>query len=287
MPTLLRTGLVALTGPVGVLPHRYSEAVLAGSRSRPDALADFLDLLAHRMVAAFARAGRKYRPQLAADIDLLTSGARDADRFSEVLLAVTGYGTPHLADRLPAGAAALRHYSGLFSAHPRSADRLEALASDWLGRPVKVNQLSGAWLAIPPDQRTRLPVGEAPGHYCQLGVDAAVGARAWDQQARIMLRVGPLGLRYFESLLPNRPLLRQFASLVRAFVGFEIGFSVNPVLARKAVPELVLAPPASDTASGAGPLLGWNTWLPTSQAMPRRVDAADAAFEDELIEGLP
>lgn len=286
-PPQLRTGLVALTGPVGVLPHQYSEAVLAGPRSRPNALADFLDLLAQRMVAAFARAGRKYRPQLAADIDLLTNGVREADRFSEVLLAVTGYGTPHLADRLPAGAPALRHYSGFFSAHPRSADRLEALASDWLGRPVRIDQLIGAWLAIPPDQRTRLPVGKAPGNYCQLSVDAAAGVRAWDQQARIVLRIGPLGLRYFESLLPNRPLLRELASLVRAFVGFEIGFSINPILAREAVPALTLAPPASDNASGAGPLLGWNTWLPTSQAMPRRVDAADAVFEDELIEGLP
>lgn len=287
----LRTGLVGLTGPAGVMPRQYSDAVLAGPRSKPNALADFLDLLSHRMAAAFARAGRKYRPQLAADADSLDPGARKADRISEVLLAVTGYGTPHLVDRFAAGAPALRHYSGFFSAHPRSADRLEALASDWLGRRVKVDQLVGAWLTIPPDQRTSLPVGKVPGNYCQLSVDAAAGARAWDQQARIVLRIGPLDLRYFEGLLPNRPLLRELASLVRAFVGFEIGFAVNPVLACEAVPALVLTQPISgnppsDGSSGAGPLLGWNTWLPASQAMPRRTDAADAVFEDEIIEGL-
>ncbi len=287
----LKTGLMGLTGPAGVLPRQYSDAALDGPRSKPNALADFLDLLTHRMAAAFARAGRKYRPQLAADANSLDQGAREADRISEVLLAVTGYGTPHLVDRFAAGAPALRHYSGLFSAHPRSADRLEALASDWLGRRVKVDQLVGAWLAIPPDQRTRLPVGKIPGDFCQLSVDAAAGARAWDQQARIVLRIGPLDLRYFESLLPNRPLLRELASLVRAFVGFEIGFAVNPILAREAVPALVLTGPRSGNApgdgpSGAGPLLGWNTWLPASQAMPRRADAADAVFEDEIIEGL-
>jgi unsaturated rhamnogalacturonyl hydrolase len=33
--------------------------------------------------------------------------------------------------------------------------------------------------------------------------------RAWDQQARIVLRIGPLDLGYFERLLPDQPLLRE------------------------------------------------------------------------------
>ena len=35
----------------------------------------------------------------------------------------------------------------------------------------------------------------------------------------------------------------------------------------------------------ARPLLGWNTWLPTSRALPRRTDASDALFESEIVEG--
>jgi type VI secretion system protein ImpH len=68
---------------------------------------------------------------------------------------------------------------------------------------------------------------------------------------------------------------------VRAYVGFEVGYAVNPVLARDAVPPLALTPPGKD----ARPLLGWNTWLPTSRAMPRRTDAGDALFESEIVEG--
>jgi type VI secretion system protein ImpH len=283
------TGLMGLAGPVGVLPRQYSDAVVADQRTRSYSLTHFLDLISHRMVAAFAAAGAKYRPQRAADTGALAAhgekkgGQPKGDPIADVLLALTGYATPGLADRLLAGAPALRHYAGFFSAHPRSADRLEALASDWLGRPVKVEQFAGAWLALPPDQRTCLPVGVSAGSFCQLSVDAAAGVRAWDQQARIVLRIGPLDLAYFENLLPHRPLLRELASLVRAFVGFEVGFAVNPVLARDAVPPLALSHP---DAAGAGPLLGWNSWLPTSPIVPRRRDASEPLFEGDIVEGL-
>lgn len=280
-------GLIGLTGPVGVLPRQYSDAVVADQRTRSFSLTDFLDVVSHRMIAAFAAAGAKYRPHRAADSGLLASPQKPADPVADALLALTGYATPHLADRLLAGPAALRHYAGFFSAHPRSTDRLEALASDWLGRLVKVNQFAGAWMALPVDQRTRLPTGVSPGAFGQLGINAAAGVRAWDQQARIVLKIGPLDLPYFERLLPNSPLLRELVSLVRAFVGFEVGFAINPVLARGAVPPLALSPPGAAGAAGAGPLLGWNTWLPTSAALPRRTDADDAVFEGEVVEGHP
>lgn len=277
-------GLIGLTGPVGVLPRYYSDEVVADQRSRSFSLTDFLDLISHRMVAAFAAAGAKYRPHRAADVGVLSSDRRAGDPVANVLLALTGYGTPGLAERLPAGASALRHYAGFFSAYPRSTDRLEALISDWLGRAVRVEQFAGAWMALPVDQRTQLPVGFSVGAFGRLGLDAVAGVRAWDQQARIVLRIGPLDLASFERLLPNRPLLRELVALVRAFVGFEIGFAINPVLARDAVPLLALPGP-DEATDEAGPLLGWNTWLPTSSAMPRRLDANDALFEGEIVEG--
>jgi type VI secretion system protein ImpH len=284
----LTVGLIGLTGPVGVLPRHYSDAVVADQRSRSFSLTRFLDLLSHRMVAAFAAAGAKYRPHRAADVGVLTPERPRADPVAEILLALTGYATPGLAERLPAGAATLRHYAGLFSAHPRSVDRLQALASDWLGRPVRVEQFVGAWIPVPPDQRTRLPVGLAPGAFGQLGVDAAAGIRAWDQQSRIVLRIGPLDLPYFQRMLPNRPRLRELVSLVRAFVGFEVSFAVNLVLHRDAVPPLILsgADDGQAGAGSAGPRLGWNTWLPMAPATPRRADAGEAIFEAEIVEGL-
>lgn len=282
---VVSVGILGLTGPTGVLPRYYTDAVVADQRSRAFSLTHFLDLISHRMVAAFASAGAKYRPHRAADRGALAAPAERTDPIAESLLSLTGYGTLHLADRVLAGPAALRHYAGFFSAHPRSSDRLEALASDWLGRAVEVDQFSGAWLALPVEQRTQLGVGLSPGGFCQLSVDAAVGVRAWDQQARITLRIGPLDLAYFERLLPDQPLLRELISLVRAYVGFEVGFAVNPVLARDAVPPLALGPKADQASATGGPLLGWNTWLPTSPATQRTSDAGDALFDSEIVEG--
>ncbi|WP_338663892.1 type VI secretion system baseplate subunit TssG [Pararoseomonas sp. SCSIO 73927] len=290
-------GLIGLTGPSGVLPRHYSDAVMAAQRNRSRSLGDFLDVLAHRMVARFAAAGAKYRPQRAADVHLLAPGAEetgpaagDGGPVGGALLALTGYGIPGFAERLPTGSAPLQHYAGFFSARPRSAERLEAMVSDWLERPVLVRQFAGAWLAVPPDQRSRLPVGLAPGAFHRLGDDAAIGVRAWDQQARIVLQIGPLDRASFERLLPDGPELRRLVALVRAFVGFEVGFAVNLILDRDSVPPLAPGGDAgqeSGGVSGGGPRLGWNTWLPTGKGERRRDHAADAVFEAEIVEAQP
>ncbi|MFH5926821.1 type VI secretion system baseplate subunit TssG [Roseomonas xinghualingensis] len=287
-PPSVSVGLIGLTGPNGVLPAHYSDAALTAQRNRSPSLPHFLDLLAHRMIAAFAAAGAKYRLHRAADTHSITqraglgSAQPPGGPVGGVLLALTGYDIPGFEARLPAGTAPLQHYAGLFSAHPRSADRLEAMISDWLERPVAVRQFTGAWLPLPADQRSCLPVGLAPGVFNRLGEDAAIGIRAWDQQARILLSIGPLDLHRFEHLLPDGAELRRLVSLVRAFVGFEVGFAVNLLLDRDAVPPLVLDGPGGATAR-----LGWNTWLPQAVGERRRTHAADAVFEAELVEAQP
>jgi type VI secretion system protein ImpH len=269
--------VMALAGASGVLPRFYTEMLGLTLRDRSQSLHRFLDMLSHRMVALFARAGIKYRPHRAADTATLTQPPA-TDALAGSLLAFTGYGTPHMIERLAAGSDPLLHYAGLFAMRPRSAERLAALVSDWLGRSVAIEQFAGAWLLVPPDQRSRMPAGRRPGQFNRLGVDAAIGVRAWDIQARIVLRVGPLDRAAFEALLPDRPALRRLVSLIRAFVGFETAFAINPVLAAAAVPELRL-----DAAADPPPRLGWNSWLPVSPGRPRR-DAGEAIFEAEVVE---
>lgn len=275
------TPVITLTGPTGVLPQLYTEVLTTTLRNRSRALYDFLDTLSQRIVAFFAQAGLKYRINRVAE-SIPPNAPPNHDPVAHALLAFTGYATPNLTPRLAVGTEPLLHYSGFFAGYPRSAERLRALTSDWVGRNVEVEQFVGAWLPLAPDQRSCFAVGRRSGAWNRLGIDAAIGVRAWDPQARIVLRIGPLDLASFAALMPDRPGLQRLVSLVRAYLGFEIGFAVNPVLAGPEIPSLKLGP---DTDSP--PRLGWNTWVPAPPSTVGAVtppDAYDAAFEAEVVE---
>ena len=160
-PPRVTTPVMGLIGPTGVLPRHYTEAVGRTLRNRSPALHDFIDTLAHRFVAGFARAGIKYRVNRTADSAVIDPAAPDPVAAS--LLALSGFATPGMVERLLAGPEPVLHYAGLFAMRPRSADRLAALVTDWIGREVAVVQFAGAWLAIPAEQRTRLGGGLAAG----------------------------------------------------------------------------------------------------------------------------
>jgi type VI secretion system protein ImpH len=270
------TGMLGLTGPSGVLPRPYSDIANAEHRRRAPALAAFLDLLAQRPLAQFAMAGVKYQPHRAAHAAAIGNGSPNpaADGLRHMALALTGYGTPHLAPRLTVGTEPLLFYAGLFAARPRSADRLGAILSDWLGQPVAVEQFAGSWLSLGAEDMSALPSADRPGQFNALGVDATIGSRSWDVQSRIQLRIGPLTLDRFNALLPNRPLFHRLTSLVRAYLDGETGFAINPVLAAAEIPPIGL-----QAASGAR--LGWNAWLPTSGV--RSEDGTEAVFDAEGI----
>ena len=166
------------------------------------------------MVSFFGRSGIKYRLHRSAEVATLGPAP---DPVSKTLLALTGYGTDGLIERLEAGADPLLYYSGLFSMRPRSAERLSALLSDWLGRPVEVRQFAGTWLGLPPEQRTPLPGPRSAGAWNALGGGAAIGVRSWNLHARIVLCIGPLDRAAFEALLPDQPGYRRLAGLVQRF----------------------------------------------------------------------
>jgi type VI secretion system protein ImpH len=284
----LVVSVMGLTGPSGVLPRSLTETVNTTLRARSESLRDFLDMLSHRMVALFAQAGTKYRPNRISEMGRLTAAEGD-DPLTGVLLSLTGYGTAHLVDRLAAGRDPLMHYAGFLTTQPRSAERLRALVSDWLGRPVEVCEFAGAWLPLPADQRTRLGGRGIAGQFHRLGAaageddesggaDATIGVRAWDQQAGIVLRIGPLDREDFRALLPDRPRLERLVALVRAYLGCATGFAINPIASAAAVPDLQLRADADPA-----PLLGWNTWM-TAPGGSRSKDAAEAVFDAEVVE---
>jgi type VI secretion system protein ImpH len=259
----LTTAMIGLVGAGGVLPRLY-ESLAGDSRRRGSgALHAFLDVLAQRMIAHFARAGIKYRLHRSAEL-----AAPRPDPIGTSLLALTGYATPGLVERLATGSDPLLHFAGIFAMRPRSADRLAGLLSDWLGRPVTVEQFAGQWMSLPLDQQTSLPRLSGEGTWNQLGVDAAIGDRCWDIQGRIVLHIGPLDRADFEALLPEQPAHQRLVSLVHAYLGLEVGFAINPILMAAAQTPLVLR-------TDRTPRLGWTTWLADRESK----DGTEAVFE--------
>ena len=134
-------------------------------------------MLGHRFVAFFARAGAistgRRAPRRRRRRPYGQARGEQAGSHYEGLLALTGYGTAHLTDRMLSAPNSLLHYAGLFAMRPRSARTARARwCRDFLGMRVEVMEFAGAWLSLPPDQRTRIG---ANGSINQLGVDAAAG----------------------------------------------------------------------------------------------------------------
>jgi type VI secretion system protein ImpH len=266
----LTVSLIGLIGTGGPLPRLYETLAAEMLRRGSSALHDFIDFLSHRMLAAFGGAGIKYRLHRAAEVPA-HAGAKAPDPISRTILHLGGWGTSDLVERSECGPEPLLYYAGFFAMRPRSADRLAALLSDWLDRPVKVSQFAGTWLTLPLDQQTVLPRANAAGSWNQLGVDATIGDRAWDTQAKIEIWIGPLDQCDFEKLMPGGPVYRQLVALTKAFLGPEVGFDIHPILAGCSRFPLRIDADAS-------PRLGWNTWtsLPSGDVS---VDLRDAAFD--------
>ena len=280
--TTLRTAFLGLTGPLGVLPQAYSELVARAERMRNRALSAFLDVFNHRLTSLFLRASEKYRLGLLMQRSVTPHVGANAptgvgtDPVSRAMLAVAGFGTPHLKDRLAISNEVVLFYAGLFGARNRPAVALEAMLADYLGQTVKVEQFSGRWLPIEPAEQTALPLGGAAGPFTRLGVDAVAGARVWDPQAAFRIVVGPVGRREMLALMPTGDLLRRVADLVRAYAGPDLAFDVQVILRREDVPSLQMR--AGEDA--AAPRLGWNTW---AKGLPALQDSHDIILDPDRL----
>jgi len=297
-PIPMRVNFMGLTGPSGVLPRHYTQALLDLQRDRKDAEKraprDWLNLFDHRWIALFFRAWEKYRFWVAYQRG--EHADREPDVFTEALFSLLGLGGPTLKRRLrvslpasaPGGAGeqplaevrdlALLYYGGLLRHRPRSAVNLQALLTDYFQIPAAVQQFQGQWLALEPESHSRLG-GDATLN--RLGQDAIVGNRVWDLGNKVRIRLGPLGypqlLEFFPDHSPtsNRKAFFLLGHLVRLFVGPELDFDVQFVLRRTDVPRLRLVSDHDDA-----PRLGWNTWLGTE---PPAHDVDDAVLQPEVL----
>jgi type VI secretion system protein ImpH len=245
-----------------VLPHVYTELLLERGRAGDRTLADFLDLINHRLISLFYRAWEKHH--------VIVARERGGDDVCH-LFALIGLGIAPLRNRHSFPDIALLRYAGIFAQRRRPAVVLEALLGDVFGLPIAVEQFVPHWLELEPSDCSTIG---AAGANNALGISMVLGDRVLDEQGSIRVRLGPLSLAQFQSFLPGGAGFRRLTELVRLFVDAELDFDVQLVLKAAEVPDCRLA---SDPGQGAR--LGRFAWL---KARPLRRDPDDAVFRSAV-----
>lgn len=243
-PPEMIVSFLGMTGPLGVLPHCYTELLLDRTRQKDNALWEFLDIFNHRLLSFFYRAWEKYRFPISYE-------RTGQDSFTEYLFDLIGMGTPGLRGRMVIPDQALLFYAGLIAQRPHSAVAVESILRDYFGVPVTMQQFCGRWLALDPENLSRIGAANST-----LGGDMVCGARVFNAQSKFRLKLGPLTLSQFESFLPNGPFYAAAGEWTRLLAGMEFDFDVQLVLRKEEVP-------ACQLGAGALPRLGWTSWLKT------------------------
>jgi type VI secretion system protein ImpH len=290
----LSVNFMGLTGPGGVLPSVYTQALIEMVAWHKDpSTAFFFDMFNHRMISLFYRAWEKYRFHLP-----LERGEQD-DRLSRYLRAIIGVlpdafhdrllerprpssrSVPSLAGTSPDNDVvaendesrsrprrgfpdrALLYYSGLLSLKPRSAGALRSVIGDYFDLPVRIEQFVGTWYRLEEDSQFRsMEDGQFRG---QLGVSSVIGDEIWDQQSRARIALGPLTRSRYEEFLPEGDGYVALRALLEFLFGPEIGFDLQLVLKRDDVP-------AARLDDGSALRLGWLTWLKSKAEFDRIPD---------------
>lgn len=263
----VEAAFVGLVGPLGPLPPFYTETALRERKRRSHALRAFLDLFLGRLVALFLRAFEKYRMPAA----VARHGTQGSAPVTEALHALIGLGLPALRGRMLTSDAQLLPYAGLLAREVRSAAGLEVLLADHFGLPVRVQPLRRRWLAILPDEQTRLgaPGGSsAAPTFSRLSRDAVAGSRTPDVSSTFRVVLDPVDYGTFQWFAPGGPAMARLVELTRFYMDCGLDFEVQVVLRKEDVPEAQLG--------AVGPRLGWNGWL--RQLTPLR-DADQAVFD--------
>jgi type VI secretion system protein ImpH len=248
LPLEMVVAFMGLTGPLGLLPHAYTQLVMDRLRAQDATLSDFLDLFNHRLISFFFRAWEKYRFPVAYE-------KNRRDPFTEYLFDLIGMGTAGLTGRTTVPDEGLLLYAGLIAQRPHSAAAIRGILQDYFGVPVEIRQFQGQWIPLEQEYRTFLGAANAV-----LGDSAICGDRVFTEYSKFRVRVGPLGFRRYLSFLPTGGSHAPLTDLTRFLINRELAFDVQLVLRKGEVPACQL----SSTAE-TPPMLGWTTWLKTEE----------------------
>lgn len=268
-PNRMEVNFMGLTVIGGPLPHPYAEFLLERARAKDYAPGEFFDLFNHRFVSLFYRSWKRYRFFIGYELSRSRQDAAvEEDPLTSSLYSLLGLGTGGLRGRSAVPDESMLFYAGLLGRRVPTAQALKQLLSDFFDLPVELQEFTGSWNRLPPDDLTLLADGIRMSE--RLGCGTVVGDAVWDQQSTVTIRIGPMPLSQYRSFLPGGLAAQQLESWLRLVGGGELDFAVRPVLAREEVPGIALT--SDREAMGQ---LGFASWL---KRKPFARDADDALY---------
>jgi type VI secretion system protein ImpH len=261
--TRVRVNFMGLCAAVSTLPDPYTEFLLERVRAKDRGPGDFFDLFNHRVVSLFYRAWQKYRFYISFE----RTGASD-DIVSEKLLDLIGLGTRGLSHRMRIEDEACLYYASLLSQRRPTALGLRQLLEDYFDVPIVVEQFTGTWNRLPPQNLTSL---RDSGSFCErLGMGTVVGDEVWDQHGTITIRLGPMSFERYQEFLPGARASVELRDWLRFYLNREFDFIIQLVLEREQTPRTQLG------AEGPGaPRLGLVSWV---RNRPLQRDPDEASY---------
>lgn len=275
---VVTTTFLGLTGTISPLPLYIAEEVLHEDDQNP-VRRDFLDIFHHRLISLLYRSVSKYAP------------AREhlshrPDAWMKRALFLTGL-DPEIQTRgMSVHPSVLVRCAPLLAGRGRGPRVLALTLREALGDALEpdgkitVEQFAGGWIDV--DDGQRMALGRSNN---ELGVEAILGSRAYDQSGRFSVQIGPLHQHNYKRFLRNGDLLPVVKNVVELCVREPLDFDVELQLAPDAVPSFVLSrdPKASSQ-------LGRDTRLRGSESVAEVMtisDVGNTELQREAERGAP
>ena len=254
----LRTRYLGFFGPQGALPLTTTVEAYTWSAQRDTSFVHFTDIISNRFLQLFFRAWADARPIAQAD-------RPKQDRFFAYVGSLTGIGSEPFADRDRVEDMAKVAFAGLTGSQVKSAVRLEQLISGVLQVEARVEERVGSWLVF--EASDQMALGAA---HSGLGIDAALGVRAYSINDKIRIRILAGSLDQYRKFLPTGELSDKLTDLVFYYIGHRFDFDVELALDAREAPPVRL---------GSSGELGWTSWMaPKTPEGGEKVYLNDARF---------
>ena len=250
---------IGLLGASGTLPLHDTERAAAKSGAGADeSWKPFVDLFSNRAVGLFYEAWGKYRVEHGLN-------TRSEDGLLPLLNALAGlrpksFGLARPYESIPSEVAGF--YAGLLRTRPIAASTVERVLSDYFGVPVRLEEFVGAWDPIPAKIRSTLGVTDPT-----LGFGAALGGRAWRNDLRVRLHIGPLDEQRAKAFLPHGQSHAALKEMVSLFAVPSVQYEVRLLLGKSCLKPLTLR-----SKGQAQKRLGWNSFLTGTEGKASRPD---------------